>query len=264
MPSSALATTLAEASSLAGHDHRQLAALESQVSALRIQNAKLMEELGRTGRQYDSKGKISVLTELNDKLELDLDLALKELALTKRKADAANTELAKIMSCNITLEAEIANFRQTATQNEHRLEQKRNWAEKRLQEEEIAMRDLKEKVANMDAQLTKEKEMHQRTKDTYAHDFQQQESLMRTMQETHRHRIAELEETVRIAAKRARNPAGAQAAEVFQQFDANGDGIMDQEEFAAAFATFNGPPKTQHRPFPAPGSREGRFDYQCH
>ena len=34
---------------------------------------------------------------------------------------------------------------------------------------------------------------------------------------------------------------------------------MDEEEFAAAFATFN---KPQVMPYPAPDSGEGRFDYQ--
>ena len=50
-----------------------------------------------------------------------------------------------------------------------------------------------------------------------------------------------------------------QASEVFHAFDANGDGVMDEAEFAAAFAQFA---KPKHSPFPAPGSPEKRFDYQ--
>jgi len=42
------------------------------------------EETQRFGHT-DSKEKVAVLADLNDKLELDLDLALKELSLNKRK-----------------------------------------------------------------------------------------------------------------------------------------------------------------------------------
>ena len=93
--------------------------------------------------------------------------------------------------------------------------------------------------------------------------------------------LAEAREAVRTASRRARDAApNAKASQVFAKFDANGDGVMDevrvlllflskilylkeqcrvQEEFAAAYAAFA---KPQHRPYPAPGSQESRFDYQ--
>merc|ERR1719253_685874 len=99
---------MANSSALAAHDHRQLAGLEAEVATLRIENAKLKDELGRSAFKSDAKDKIGVLTELNDKLELDLDLALKEVSLVKRKGDVASAELQKAMTRNAHLESEVS------------------------------------------------------------------------------------------------------------------------------------------------------------
>merc|ERR1712080_487059 len=85
----------------------KMANMEAEILALRQENAQL-KELGGMLRTPELIEKIEVLPELNDKLELDLDLALKELSINKKKADNATAELAQVQSKNAALESEIA------------------------------------------------------------------------------------------------------------------------------------------------------------
>lgn len=254
-----VANSVVSANFRQGHDVQKIAALEAEVSNLRIQNSKLLEETQRPG-YTDSSEKINILSELNDKLELDLDLALKELALNKRKADSAEAQLAKVKSRNVTLEQEIAHLTNTTTTNEQRLATKRDWAERRLHEEESTITDLQRQATEAQAEIVRQKRLNQQTKESYDKEYKRQEALIATMKEAHRVQLAEAREAVRTASRRARDAApNAKASQVFAKFDANGDGVMDEEEFAAAYAAFA---KPQHRPYPAPGSQESRFDYQ--
>jgi hypothetical protein len=241
-----------------GQESEKILMLEKEISALRIQNSNLMERKQQPAG-YDAQEKVSVLSELNDKLELDLDLALKELALNKRKADSAEAKLAKVQDRNTVLEAQLAKMTAETTKSEQQLATKRDWAEKRLHQEESTIIDLQRQCREMQAELVRQKQFYEEKLVAYDIDFKRQEGVMANMKEAHKQRLAKAEEALRVSAKRAR-AAGTTASEVFAKFDANGDGVLDEDEFAAAFDTFA--PKTQHNPFPPPDSRENRFDYQ--
>jgi len=157
------------------------------------------------------------------------------------------------------IEKEVSNLRNNHTQAEERSESKRSWAEKRLSQEETTIVDLQNQVKAVESALERQKAEHVRYQEMSVKEFRKQEMVMETMKETYRKRLSESEEGRMAAAARANKSSNQQASAVFKQFDADGDGVMDEAEFAAAFATFN---KPQVRPYPAPGSKEGRFDYQ--
>jgi len=255
-----VANDLADTNTREAHENTKITALEAEVSNLRIQNSTLMAKAHRQPRFTDSKEKIHVLTELNDKLELDLDLALKELSLNKRKSDSVEAQLAQALKKNAELEQQVHTHKYEKTNNEKRMSEKRDWAERRLNDEESTVVDLRRQVSSMQAEMIRMKQDNEAKIASYEKEYKAQEGVIANMKLAHRARLAEAEEALRTAAKRARVAPTSNSSAMFNAFDANGDGVMDEEEFAAVYAAMQ--QKTQHRPYPAPGTKEKRFDYQ--
>lgn len=175
------------------------------------------------------------------------------------QADAVEAQLIKLQSYTNGLELENARLKASHSKDEQRAAKKRDWAEKRLSEEESTISSLQSQVRALEAAMAAQKAEHSRYAESCDKEFKNQQRVIDTMKETYRKRLAEAEEGRLNAAKQTRALQNAQASDVFKAFDANGDGVMDEAEFAAAFATFN---KPKANPFPDPASGEGRFDYQ--
>ena len=85
------------------------------------------------------------------------------------------------MTRNAHLESEVAILTQTTTKNEQRLATKRDWAEKRLHEEESTIRELKAQLTKANSELSREKESHQATAEAYAKELADREREVEMM-----------------------------------------------------------------------------------
>ena len=193
-----------------------------------------------------------------------------------------STVLEQALKKNAELEQQVHTHKYEKTNNEKRMSEKRDWAERRLNDEESTVVDLRRQVSSMQAEMIRMKQDNEAKIASYEKEYKAQEGVVTrhsllcsqhvlvrrltfslqiaNMKLAHRARLAEAEEALRTAAKRARVAPTSNSSAMFNAFDANGDGVMDEEEFAAVYAAMQ--QKTQHRPYPAPGTKEKRFDYQ--
>jgi len=100
--------------------------------------------------------------------------------LNASQADGREAQLIQVQAKNNQLEMELAHLHSSNTKAEQQVASKRDWAEKRLKDEEATIYELQNQVRIANATLVAEREAHEKTKFSYDKELKKQYALVRT------------------------------------------------------------------------------------